>query len=112
MKASSHPTGKGPSGSKRLQLGGVPLRVAVGKICTKDVECHTPKVLLQLKHLVIFSIRRVFGQTSFNEPFLFNSLQFKVKFTHLSTLGLVKDEVLTDIHYQHLQNPVRSRMKP
>ena len=38
MKASSHPTGKGPSRSEKLQLGGVPPRVVVRQNCTEDVK--------------------------------------------------------------------------
>jgi len=78
--ASSHMTGKAPSGSERLQLGGVSPRVVVKKNCTKDVEWHTPQVLLQLNkqqnhalfpRAVIFSLRRVFDRKSFDEAFLF-----------------------------------------
>jgi len=49
MKASSNPTGKDPSKSERLQLGGITPRMAIGKNFTDDMECHAPQVLLQLK---------------------------------------------------------------
>jgi len=95
MKASFHPTEKGPSRSEKLQLGGIPLRVVLRKNCIENVECHAAQILLWLKSIKFthysspgcFSLRRVFGHTCFNEVFLSNDLQFKFKFTHLSTLG-------------------------
>ena len=70
--------------------------MAFEKSCTEDVKCHVPQLLLQLNikkiyafflHLIVVFLRKVFGQTGFNETFF---LQIHLnKFIHFSTLGVV-----------------------